>query len=107
MLVELDLVLRKRRIREAQARPGLARRFLVTRLGGNEHDQRVEVEVPHGRFGQSDVAVVRRVEDAAEDACHRNSSTSSPTSTSSPFFTPAARRARSSSSSAGGRPETR
>ncbi len=80
----------------------------VARVGDDEDEHLVEREVPLGSGEQCDMAVVRRVESAAEDSRrHWYSSTSPSTSTSAPTRTPAARNASSSSSRLGGVPATR
>ena len=56
---------------------------------------------------ERDVAVVRRIEDPAEDPGHCHSSSSSPTSTCAPRLIPRPRSAASSSSGGGGVPTTR
>jgi hypothetical protein len=79
---------------------------LVARVGDDVDEQTVEPEQLHGRQGERDVPVVRRIEGAAQKPyCH--SRTSSPTSTSAPRLTPALRSASSSSGAGGGVPTTR
>ena len=97
-----------RREREPRHREPVLRgsvRALVACVRDHGHVQVVDPEPPHRRLGERDVAVVRRVEAAAEDAGHCHSNASSPTSTSCPFRTPAAFSAASSSSPAGASPD--
>src|SRR5919197_3958175 len=68
---------------------------LVPRSDEHEHEALLEVEVLERGLGERHVTVVRRIEDAAVQACHSYS-------TSSSGFTPAARRA-----SSGASPRTR
>ena len=97
----------ERRPRELEPRLGRRRRpSLWPGRRGDEHDARDRGRAPPSPCrSERDVAVVRRVERAAEEPDHgTNSNVSSPTSTSSPARAPAARSARSSSSSLGGVP---
>ena len=80
--------------------------LLVPGCDDHGHVEAVEAQALHRRAGERDVAVVRRVERAAEDAyCH--SSVSSPISTSCPLRAPAALSTASSSSPCGASPMMR
>src|SRR5438128_802061 len=103
--VELDAEVRERRSGELEARLGRRRDVLVPGRGGDEHDRLAEA-LAH-RLREYDVAVVRRIERAAEQHGQESSSSSSPTSTASPVFAPAARSAASSWSPSGALPVTR
>ena len=108
VLVELDVVLGKRELCEDKTRLCRSDDGPVARVGDDEDEHLVEREVPLGSGEQGDMAVVRRVESAAQDSRrHWYSSTSPSTSTSVPVRTPAARNASSSSSRLGGVPATR
>src|SRR5262245_5627104 len=85
----------KRELREAKARREVECHVSVSGIDDDEREQALEAEVVECRFGESDMAVVRRIERAAEEPCHSNS-------TGSPGFTPAAR-----SSSSVASPRTR
>src|SRR5581483_2912614 len=107
VLVGLDFVVREREACQAEPLSGGSRDGLVPRMGHDEHDEPAQVEVLARAADDLEVPVVRRVEDAAEEAGHRYSNDSSPITTSSPSRAPAARSASASASSAGGRPTTR
>ena len=108
VVVEHDLVRREGEPRELEPRLGRGVDVLVARVGDDDDHDPLEAELPLRRVRQRDVAVVRRVERAAEEADHSlSTSVSSPTSTSVPFRAPAARSAASSSSAGGGSPVTR
>src|SRR5947208_7999458 len=107
MRVEVDLSVRERGPRELQADLRLGDDLSVPRAFCDEHHEPRDWKPQAGRSRKLDVTVVRRVERAAEEADHANSTSSSPISTSSPGFAPAARNASASSPSAGGRPATR
>ncbi len=79
---------------------------LMARRGGHKHDELRNREVLLRRPRQLDMADMRRVERAAEEA-YPHSSVSSPTSTSSPSRAPAALRIASSCAGSGGRPVMR
>ncbi len=82
--------------------------LLVSGRPGHEHDDVVEAKRLPGRPHELDVAVVGRVEGAAEEPDHGTYSyDSAPTSTAAPRRAPASRRARSSSAGDGGDPTTR
>ena len=70
----------------------------MARVGDDDHHDPLEAELPLGGVRERDVAVVRRVERAAEQADHSHTSVSSPISTSVPVRAPAALSAASSSS---------
>ena len=109
--VERDLGLLERRKRQlGEEEPDLrsGADVLVARILDDPHEQPVEVESLDAAPCELDVAQVRRVERAAEDAdAHSHSSSSSPISTSTPRRMPAPRSASSSSSSLGTAPTTR
>ena len=94
-------------LRQAQARVGVCDDRPMGRIRRDEHDEPLDRQLLERRLRQRHVPVVRRVESAAEDPDHWNSSASPATSTSSPRFAPASRSACSSSSSPGGLPTTR
>ena len=79
----------------------------MRRVGDDRDVQVVDAEVLHGRPCERDVAEVRRVEAAAEDADYCHSSVSSPISTSWPLRAPAALSTASSSSPCGASPMIR
>src|SRR5918999_814693 len=82
--------------------------LLVRRAPRGDDDHALEREVVESAVDERDVAVVRRIERAAEESGHSSTCTSSPTSISCPRRAPAARSASTSSlSSAGGVPTTR
>src|SRR5713101_7539958 len=106
--IRLDAVVGKGSSRKLQPRLGVEPDLLVSGTLGHEHREVVEIEVLPGRTRERQVSVVRRIERAAEQACHWTSRNSPPTSTSSPLRAPAASSAAaSSSSSAGTSPEIR
>ena len=80
---------------------------LVGGIAADEHVEPFELELFECPPRELEVAVVRRVEGAAEEPDHFQIIVSSPTSTSEPVRAPAARSARSSSSPSGGTPVTR
>src|SRR4029079_2481106 len=80
---------------------------LVAGIRDDEHEELVERQLANGRSGQSDVPVVRRIEDASKDPGYCHSRSSSPTSTCVPRLMPSARSASSSSPAGGGVPTTR
>src|SRR6266508_4053764 len=101
--IELDFTVREGGLREPQACVAVELDLLVSRTDGDEDDDFLEVEPLFGGLRQGEVSVVRRVERAAEEACHWTSSMSPPsTSTSSPVRAPAAFSAAASSSSSVG-----
>ena len=104
--VEAHVVVGERCARELEPHVGREVDVLVAGPLRHEHDEAREREALLRAFGERDVARMRRVERAAEQAyCH--SSVSSPISTSSPSRAPAALRIASSSCPSGGRPVTR
>src|SRR5919198_1607138 len=66
LLVELDVVVGKGGPCEVEPRAGVLDDVLVTGQRGYEHDEFLEPELPLGRLCERNVAVVRRVEGAAE-----------------------------------------
>ena len=93
----------EREPRQRQARGSRRDGLLVAGIDHDRDEQPLELEASDRLPAERHVAVVRRVERAAQDPyCH--SSTSSPISTSTPLRTPAVRSAASSSSPSGGCP---
>ena len=109
MQIELDDCLRdviECELGQLEPRLGRSRRVLVSRIGHDEDEQLVEVELAERRASERDVPVVGRVEDPTQyPYCH--SRVSSPTSTCAPRLTPIRRSASSSSAGDGGVPTTR
>src|SRR6266516_3469203 len=99
--IELHLVAGKRGACELEPGVGVELYVFVPRPRGDQHDDLVAELLIRG-VRQRHVPVVRRIEGAAEQGRHWNSSTSPSSSTSSPLRAPAAWSAAASSSSSFG-----
>src|SRR5439155_7164649 len=86
VLVEHDLRRKPREglLREPEARLGVGHDRSVRRPGRDQNHQAVDRQPLQRGAGERDMTVVRRIERAAEDPGHWNSSASPATSTSSP-----------------------
>ncbi len=108
MPIELDLVAGERRAGQDESVEAGGMDPLVGRVGDDDDDEALELELPGRGVREGDVADVRRVEGAPENAGGQAiTMVSPPTSTSVPFRAPAARSAASSSAAGGGSPRTR
>ena len=108
MPIELDLVAGERRAGQDEAVEARGMDAFVRRVSDDNDDEALELELPGRGLRQRDVADVRRVEGATENAGGQAiTMVSPPTSTSVPFRAPAARSAASSSAAGGGSPRTR